>query len=219
MPTFPFDPSNLSKLQKRELQQKYPGDTNINSGSPEMSSALGNQAANLMGQQPGFNLLGSPFAGSQMQTAGAMGAGGMPQANLFGSDEFGNPKYQLPSSEPREYFGPFKKQVEDKRAGSFEELFGKDSRLDNRSKGSIFEAQASGKITKEQAQSLAGRIQDYYDTKTQGDIFSSIIGKDSPVEEKPKPKPVRTRAPYYGNPYDFPGGTSFGGGTVKNTYL
>ncbi len=219
MPTFPFDPSNLSKLQKRKLQQKYPGATNINSGSPEMSSALGNQPANLMGQQPGFNPLGSPFSGSQMQAAGAMGTGIMDQLNMFGSDKFGNQKYQMPSSEPREYFGPFKKQVEDKRAGSFEELFGKDSRLDNRSKGSIFEAQASGKITKEQAQSLAGRIQDYYDTKTQVDIFSSIIGKDSPVEEKPKPKPVRARSPGYGDPYYFPRDTSSGGGTVENTYL
>ena len=151
----------------------------------------GRLPANLMGQQPEsafrFNLLGSPFASSQMQAAGTMGVGGMPQFNIFGTDQFGNQLYQMPSSEPREYFGPFKKQVEDKRAGSFEDLFGKDSRLDNRSKDRIFRAQADGKITREQAESLASRIQDYYDRNAQRDIVLDIIGGNSPVAQSAPP--------------------------------
>jgi len=160
------------------------------------------------------SLIGSSVSGQM---------GGQPQFNLFGADEFGNPKFQLPSSEPREYFGPFKKEVEDKRAGSFEELFGKDSRLDKRSQQMIFGAQSSGKMTREQAQGLAGRIQDYYDNKAQQGIFSDITSGGSLLggyttdadrqREKAKSGAQQIKPEAFGSSYstprsDFVGGSS-----------
>ena len=192
----------------------------------------GKQPEAQMGGQLGSNLFGALPSNSQMPMGGAMGSGEMPQFNMFGTDEFGNPKFQLPSSEPREYFGPFKKEVEDKRAGSFEELFGKDSRLDKRSQQMIFGAQSSGKMTREQAQGLAGRIQDYYDNKAQQGIFSDITSGGSLLggyttdadrqREKAKSGAQQIKPQAFGSSYSTPFGGFVGGSsgpTFSSSYV
>lgn len=135
------------------------------------------------------SLIGSSVSGQM---------GGQPQFNLFGADKFGNQKFELfPSSEPREYFGPFKEAVDrenrlkggkDFRQGrlSREGLFEAHRELDGTAKNKIFSAYISGDISKEQATSLATRIQDYFNTKTQQDIFSDLIGQKEEQPIKPQ---------------------------------
>ena len=188
--------------------------------------------------KPKSSLFGSSAANPGMQTIGSMGTGGMPQVNLFGSDKFGNPKYRLPSSEPREYFGPFKKEIDregrlkygapDRREGplSFSDLFEDNRRLNETAKKKIFQSYRSGSLTREQATSLADRIEDYFGNKAEQDLFSEITDTEelkktaelsriadafARQEQRAKQRPVIL-------PFDRK--MNYGeGGSVRNAYI
>tara|TARA_R110000782_G_scaffold56025_2_gene117687 strand:+ start:2420 stop:3067 length:648 start_codon:yes stop_codon:yes gene_type:complete len=172
--------------------------------SPSRSKSLIEKLqASMRGEEPAAQRVGMPSQQSLIGSSVSGQMGGQPQFNLFGADKFGNQKFELfPSSEPREYFGPLKEAVDrenrlkggkDFRQGrlSREGLFEAHRGLDGTAKNKIFKAYTSGDISKEQATSLATRIQDYFNTKTQQDIFSDLIGQK---EEQPiKPKAPRSR--------------------------
>ena len=168
-------------------------------------SLLEKLQASMRGEEPAAQRVGMPSQQSLIGSSVSGQMGGQPKFNLFGADKFGNQKFKLfPSSEPREYFGPFKEAVDrenrlkggkDFRQGrlSREGLFEAHRELDGTAKNKIFRAYTSGDISKEQATSLATRIQDYFNTKTQQDIFSDLIGSSVSGQMGGQPKEPRSR--------------------------
>ena len=219
MPTSPFDPSKLNRNQRYEFRKRYPKAADKYFGPSNM---MGVRPTNI---RPQANLFGSPPAGPQTQRTGAIVAGEMipSEAAPFGYRNGQPLRGILPYPEMKRMQEEKLAEKEAKEYSSdyiFSKMpvrFGSDLQKASQNITSAFNR---GDISASQARSIADRVMAYYDNKTQQELFSELTGGGSPVQE-PAPKPVRTRAQYYGNVQDYgqPGDMFSKNLEVTNTFV